>query len=1072
MTVSMTGGGGFRGRPPCPSFLLVLGLVLGGGTRASNAREPFAYGGDCVVQNWQLEQGLPQISVTSIAQTADGYLWLGTFNGLARFDGVRFTVFDQGNCPGLTSSGITHLAADEEGALWMVTVAGAVVRQVAGRFEEVLREEALLPTGNVCFLHDATGRLFLLDHSNRLRRIARGRVQPRDDRDTPWTDAVPGLLFDEGGGSWVVRLGEAAVSSTTSVPVWAGPGDAPHRTDLVITAATASRSGGLWVAAEGGIYRLEGDRLSARLAELPAGGHRLGVLKEDGQGSLWAGAWGAGVFRLDSQGTWHHFTAGKGLADSYVNCLFCDREGSLWLGTGQGGLYRFRPRSFQVYDAAGSDLGGNVVTSVTQDREGRLWFGVNGGGLQTWAGGRLERVLEPPPLPTYAFVYSALADRQDALWIGLYGNALLRWQAGTVTPLYLGLGDRRIMTPHALLEDHAGSLWIGCANGLLRHDSGRMTRYTTGDGLSCDAVVALAEGPSGTLFVGTDGGGLSCLRQGRFTTFTERDGLAENNLSSLYADKEGGLWIGTAHRGLCRYKNGRFAAIGMKDGLPSNTIGTLLEDDEENLWIGTNRGIVRVSRKALDDYADGDRRPLPLRVFGLTDGLKSLGCAGGGQPASCKARDGRLWFATINGAAVVDPRHLPFNPLPPPVVIEEVLLDDRAGGLAPPGATVDPLLQPGSMARGGNGRASGESGPVASEQGSSRATGQAPPARALTVPPRTHRLEFHYTALSLVAPEKVRFRYRLDPFDQDWAEVAGRRVAYYTGLPPGRFRFRVTACNNDGVWNEAGAAIDLVVLPPWWRTWWFRVLTVTAIGGMLVAGVGLRLHRLRREQAAQESFSRRLIAMQEEERRRLAGELHDGLGQDLLVIASQAQLSLRQADNPPTTTTRLRDIAETARQAVQQARRMAHNLRPGLVEELGFTKAVQATVDKTCQSSGIPIAAHLDAVDGLLPPEFEASLFRIVQECLSNVVCHAEASQASVVLTQETTALRLKVEDAGRGFELERPRGGSPAPPGFGLRQIAERARMMGGRMDLHSSPGRGTRLVVTIPLPAGRDAG
>jgi signal transduction histidine kinase len=227
-----------------------------------------------------------------------------------------------------------------------------------------------------------------------------------------------------------------------------------------------------------------------------------------------------------------------------------------------------------------------------------------------------------------------------------------------------------------------------------------------------------------------------------------------------------------------------------------------------------------------------------------------------------------------------------------------------------------------------------------------------------------------------------------------------------------------------------------------------------------------RLRRLRREHLAQESFSRRLIASQEHERRRLAGELHDGLGQDLLVIASQAQLSFGQPENPPATTARLKDIAETAKQALQQARRMAHNLRPGLLDELGFTKAVRASVDKAGQASGISMAIHLADVDGLLPPEFEVNLFRITQESLNNVLKHAQASEATITLTKEPAALRLVVEDNGRGFQFNGLEAPPPNQDGFGLRQIAERAKMMGGRLDIQSQPGHGTRMTVEVPLP------
>jgi signal transduction histidine kinase len=648
---------------------------------------------------------------------------------------------------------------------------------------------------------------------------------------------------------------------------------------------------------------------------------------------------------------------------------------------------------------------------------------VNGGGLHQWEGGSLKPVAEPAAARSYPFVYSVLADRQGAIWAGLYGRTALRLADGVLTPFLLNENTSENMTPNALFEDHAGVVWLGCSHGLVRYERGQFTTYTVRDGLSCETVVALAEDRDGTLYLGTEGGGVNCLRQGRFTACQERHGLADNHVGGLLVDRENTLWVGTLNGGVSRLRNGRWATINSRDGLPSNTIGSILEDDESNLWLGSNRGLIRVRRPALNAYLDGDRRqPLDCQRFGTSDGLNTAGCTGGGQPRSWKARDGKLWFATVKGVAVVDPRQLPWNPLPPPVVIEAVVMDEQVHELH--GTRVE-----------------------------------------LRVPPQTHQLEFRFTGLSLAAPERVRFRYRLAPFDQDWVQAGTRRTAYYTGIPSGRYRFQVTACNNDGVWNQSGVELGLVVVPPWWQTRWFQLLAVTGVVGLVFGWNESRLQRLRRERQAQEHFSRRLIATQESERRRIAGELHDGLGQDLLVIANQAQLGLAHLADGPDTRTRLTEIAATARQVLQQARRMAHNLRPGLLEELGLTEAVQASVEKAAQAAGLSMQLDLANVDGLLPPEFEVSLFRIVQEALNNTLKHARASEVKVTLAHAPNTLRLVVADNGQGFDSD-ARAKSPlSQSGLGLRQIAERARMMHGRADLQSRPGQGTCLVVTVPL-------
>jgi len=980
---------------------LGLGCISGAG--AGWGRELSTNTGDYTILNWQSEQGLPQISVTSIAQTPDGYLWVGTFNGLVRFDGVRFTVFDEGNTPTLGSSKIMQLQVDEQGALWIVTLAGGVVRMAAGQFTLALKQDAPLLLGEGEFSESPNRRLLLGDRTNRWWQIENGRLIPLASTDRSRARDEPRFLFENSGVTWLLQQGNLTRGSKkTPIPLPASEGSKSNRIELAITSAAASQSGGYWLATETGVYRLRQGKLATWVAPLPLGIEQPMSLKEDGRGNLWAGKWGAGVYRLGPDGSWQKFGAGTGLADNFVNCLFRDREGSLWVGTFQGGLHRFRPLVFQSYDTLGAS--NNVVMSVTQDRQGRIWLAVNGGGLHTWADGQLIPVTEPARLRSYPLTYSVLADHQDALWVGLYGMKILRWHADTVTPYDLEDGSGQPMTPNALFEDHNGTVWLGCTHGLISYESGRFTRYTCREGLSCDTVVALAEDRRGSLYAGTDGGGLNCLRQGRFTCFTERDGLADNHVSSLlYVQKDETLWIGTVNGGLSRFKHGRFANFTIGDGLPSNTIGSLIEDDQDNLWLGSNRGIIRVRRQGLNAYADGDRRPVDWRVFGLSDGLTTVGCTGGGQPASWKAHDGKLWFATIKGAAVVDTNRVPSNPYPPPVVIEEVVLE----GLAVSGAqTEDPRWQ--SRSRDQKPKASG--------------TASSALPSLITVAPRTHRIELYFTGLSLVASEKVRFRHRLDPLDGDWVEDGTRRFADYTRIPPGRYLFRVIACNNDGVWNATGASLGLVVLPPWWSTWWFKLLAAVAVGGTFFGWHELRLHRVRRERTLQESFARQLLSSQENERRRIAGDLHDGLGQNLVLIRNRAELGLRQLRPAPAMAEQLQEISLAAAQSLEEVRATAHALRPYELERLGLTQAIQDAAQKVAETSGVKFSCDLERIDGVLAPEAEIALFRILQEGISNVLRHAQASHRA-----ETRSGRHALDHPGRWSWVRFHRRGNQA---------------------------------------------
>lgn len=1042
-----------------------LGLRLAGNAAAIDGNVRSMNVGNYSIENWQVEQGLPQISITSIAQTPDGYLWLGTFNGLVRFDGARFTVFNEANTPVLGKNGILRLITDRQGGLWVMTEGGGLARLADGQFTAFGPERGLPACGAAALVQDLDGGLRVVDRNGGLHQVENGKLgQP--DREEARSGADVGLLVAPSEPCWVERQGKAINSSQAPLRLPIAGGSDPTNLELTIICATRCRAGGLWLAATPGVYRLQAGRLQEPAVSLPQPIRGFVAMAEDSEGSLWIGTWADGLFRRDRSGRWQRFGTGAGLAENDVSAIFVDRENNVWVGTGSGGLHRFKPRIFQTYDSR-DGLTGNNVMSVSGDRQGRLWIGINGGGLNRWENGRFAPVTEPSELRQHPLVYSVLADREDAVWVGIYGQVVLRLRGGEVTAYDLGEGKPESATPRAIFEDHSGAIWLGCDRGLVRHHAGQITRYTRRNGLAHDEVRALAQDRQGTLYVGTYGGGLNCFRADRFSSYTTRDGLPDDHVTALWVDGDDTLWIGTVNGGLSRFKGGRFATITTRDGLPSNTIGTLLEDDAGHLWLGSNRGIVRVNRRELNEYLDGRQRTLTGRVFNHSDGLNSIDCSGRGQPASCKTRDGRLWFATVHGLAVVDPAHLPFNSLSPPVLIEEVLVDEAPVARNILDQPSESIVQRTAAATTGHQL---RSTPPSSATRRLANPGNTP-ADKLVISPGRHRLEFLYTGLSLVAPEKVRFRYRLSGLDEDWIEAGSQRTASYNHVPPGQYRFEVAACNNDGVWSDTEAALDLVVLPPWWRTWWFRALTVIGVAGLVLGWYEQRLHRLRREHLAQESFSRQLIASQEKERQRVAGELHDGLGQDLLVIAGQAQLTLRQEVNPAGTVARLEDIAETAKKALQQARRMAHNLRPGLVEELGFTKAVRATVDKAAQASGLSVAADLTDVDGLLPPEFEVNLFRIVQEALNNVLKHAGASAARITLAKETASLRLVVEDNGRGFEPGPVASERSDQRGFGLRQMAERARIMGGKAEIVSRSGLGTRLTVEVPLPGARSA-
>ena len=640
-------------------------------------------------------------------------------------------------------------------------------------------------------------------------------------------------------------------------------------------------------------------------------------------------------------------------------------------------------------------------------------------------------MIEPASLLGYSLVYCVWADHLGAVWFGRYGHSLVRLQDQVATPFSLDDGPLPSATPRVLFEDRSGTLWIGSDQGLHRYQAGLFTQFTRQHGLSHNDVRALAEDRAGTLYVGT-GGGLDCKRGDRFTRSAEGQDLARKHITALYVDQEDTLWIGTASGGLGRLKDDRFAWLTQRDGLPCNSIGGVLEDDLANLWLSSSRGILRIPHQELKEYLAGKRRALGWQLYNRSDGLSTIECGGAGQPSCWKARDGRLWFATVKGAAVVDPKRLPFNPLPPPVVIEEVVLDEES--------------------------IAGASGFGSAVSAAGRSASQ------VTVQPLTHHVEFRFTGLSLVAPEKVRFRYRLEGFDSEWVEAGTRRAAYYTSVPPGRYQFRVAACNNDGVWNDTGASLGLLVLPPWWQTSWFRALVGITLSGLVFWWGEHRVLRLRRERAARMAFSQRLIESQEEERKRIAAEMHDSLGQDLLVIKNRALLGLKDPALTPHALEQMEEISRMASHTLEEVREISRNLRPYQIDRLGLTKALQAMAATVSRASGLPCVAEFDSLDRLLAAPREIHLYRIVQELLNNVVKHSHASQCRVSARRQKDRLVLTVEDDGRGFDAGAALARPPGSLGLGLGVIAERVSFLGGTWQCDSRPGHGTAWRIEIP--------
>jgi signal transduction histidine kinase len=683
---------------------------------------------------------------------------------------------------------------------------------------------------------------------------------------------------------------------------------------------------------------------------------------------------------------------------------------------------RVRPLAITAYSQPQGLVDRNVYP-IVEDRSGGIWVGAWNGGVTRYHEGRFTSYTTANGLAPSA-VTALAVDRGGGVWIATI-EGLQVWRQGTFENLSTAFLPNRSRVA-VIHHDRAGVTWLGTERGLIRYERGAATLLTTKDGLVNDNVRVIVDSASGGLWIGTYGG-LSHLQDGRFTNWPPGDGLPGDMIRALYEDAGGVLWIGTYDSGLVRFHHGTFTRFTTRDGLFNDGVFQILEDSRANLWMSSNRGISRIAKRALSARAAGTDVPLNAIAYGKNDGMLNIECNGGLWPAGIKTRDGTLWFPTQDGVAVIDPAAVPVNPTPPPVVIESVLVDRN---------------------------------PVAFEQHGG----------SLRLGPDASGLEIAYTGLSFVNADRLRFRFILEGLDREWLDAGTRRTAYYSHLPAGDYVFRVTAANSDGVWNDAGQSLHIIVTPPFYRHPWFLLLALIAVAGAAIVWHHRGLARVRAAHAAQAEFSRRLLASQEQERQRIAGELHDSLGQQLLVIRNRAMLGETVADDPSRSRGQFDEIVSSATAAIGEVRAIAHNLRPVHLERLGLKASIEEMVETIASTTGLQFSADVEPLDGLLSKDEEITCYRIVQESANNIVKHAQATKAYVEIWREHGALRMTVRDNGRGVDTAAAQYGS----GLGLTSITERLRMLGGTLTIDSASGHGTALEIRVPLSrteSGKDA-
>src|SRR5215471_13296874 len=1033
---------------------------------------------------WQTDSGLPQNTIHRIIQTRDGYIWLGTDGGLVRFDGIDFTVFDNKNTPAIKSNQIRDLSEDSQGNLWISTPEG-LVREKDKQFTAFTAANGLSAGAVLSILEDRSGTLWIVTTGG-LDSYRDGKFTQYTTRNGLASDSIEALVEDRQGSLWIgssdgltqykdgvftaynnlagTRASVRALMEDTRGRIWIGT-----RSGLYVLSGGASSAftvsnglsndtiesiaedvaGRIWVGTLDGLTCIDAARENPKItvfkSEQGLPSNRIESIYPDREGSLWVST-ETGLARFDGD-RFASFPTRDRLASLAVLSICEDREGYLWLGTDSGGLHALRDNKFVTYTTE-EGLSNDLVRSVFQDRNSRIWIGTGGGGLNMVEVG-VEKGVEDGRITSYTtrdglpsnVIFAIHDDHDGNLWVGT-PDGLTRLAARNFTgrnftgrnftgrnftgrnftgrnftgrnrglrPAFTtytiadGLADDFV---RSICEDRAGDLFVGTRRGLTRLKDGKFTVYTTLDGLGSDFVGAMLEDSSGALWISTLGG-LTRFKDGTFTNYTTRDGLSGNVVTALYQDRDGNLWIGTNGAGINRFKDGKFVSFSTKDGLFDDVIYQVLEDGQDNLWLSCDKGIFRVSRRDLNEFAAGRLTSITSVAYGTADGMKIRECNGGGHPAGWKTGDGRLWFSTLRGVAVIDPEKIKLNTLPPPVAIDRVIVDDQ------------PALD---------------------------ASGKA------EFSPGGSRFAFHYAGLSFVAPDKVQFKYRLEGFDRDWIAAGANRVAYYTNIPPGRYTFRVIACNNDGVWNEAGAAVGFYLKPHFYQTYWFYALCLAALGLISWQLYLLRVRTIESRFAA-------VLA----ERNRIAREIHDSLAQGLAGISLQLELVAKMlASSADKASNHLNQARMLARQSLADARQSLWDLRSGGPESSDLPASLSVSARHLTAETGVQTRLQVHGTFRELDHDIESNLLRIGQEAITNAVKHARAQRIDISLEFARDIVRLSVRDNGSGFD---PQQRLSTPDGhFGLLGMRERAEQIGGTLTVSSSPDSGTEISAEVPV-------
>lgn len=979
------------------------------------------------ITRWVTKDGLPQNTITAIQQTSDGYMWLGTFNGLVRFDGIVFTTFNIENTPQFKSDYITYLKAFEDGSLWIGTFGGGLLKLQDNRFQNINLGESFdrQTIVSILKLNQEADRFYVLGQ--------RGLFEIDGDnirllvKPTGENENLTNIGFSQSGELWIEVSGwyVHSVNSDWEMELIGSndpTGKMRDQTEEGVGAFDKTSNQISYVA-----YQDQAKEDRPEISFFP-------YLQFVQSGSdIWLGGGNLPLTKVESGGLRYVFNTEPFISYPDIITLFVDDYENTWVGMDGGGLVRLRRKSVKAISSKDGLPSNNTVT-VFADDDNTIWtghYGVRPGVFGfSYKDNSIQEVSRWTGVPVSSFTPSA----SGWVWVGTMGMRVMKLKENHMFHLQ---GNETSETRNsfqfvrATYEDEKGGLWVGSENlGLKYWGVDNVLSFNTDNGLSHNRVHSIVEDNTGNIWVATADGLNKIQPSGEVLVYRSEHGLGVNAIHCLHVANDGTLCAGTAGGGLSIWDpdQERFVSLKVRNGLLNGVVAQINEDDLGFLWVGTNRGISRMAWSDIVQFSKGDLEFVNSMRFGIDDGMLSEECSGGFQPSCIKDRLGNLWFATVGGLVRIDPSTVTNKKESPVAFVESVILDNQ------------------------------------SELVNIQANSQE---QKIHLYPENENLEIKYTGLDYGSPEDVVFRYKLEGYDNDWISAGRRRSAFYSHLPPGNYRFKLSSANDLSRFSTSQSNIGFIVHPSWWQRMDFQI--GGGIGLFLVLWFFYRrqLNRLTFEKEIKSDYAKRLILYQEKERQRISRELHDGLGQSLLAIKNRSGLALMEGRDK----TKIRQdssfdhfeaITSMAGDALHEVRQISHDLRPLQVDRLGLKRSIESLSQQVAQSSDLIMDLDVEDLDDLFSGDDQTNIWRIAQESLNNIVKHAHASEVSLSFYRKGNRVFLVIQDDGKGIDLTNKTAYST---GLGLRSIQERADILEAELKLESIPGEGLTLLVKIPI-------